>query len=323
MAHELYTNESGKVSMAYKGQTPWHGLGQSMVENQSIEEWTQAAGMDFDILSSPVQYQADQQMFTFPKQKVLHRSDTFAPLAVVSSAFKVVQPKEVMEFYRDLTEQSGFTMETAGVLFGGKKFWALAKIGQQSKFLDDELKGYLMLATANDGTFATTAAFTSIRVVCNNTLGFAMTEIDNGESKNNVKVSHRSMFDANAVKSQLGIASASWDNFMKNVDVWCSTSVSESQSKDFFKKLTATKGSDGKLVTSENTVEKLLDLYNGGGKGSTMSTTKDTAWGLINAVTEYVDHHKGRAADTRMNSAFFGTGATLKNKAVELVAELV
>jgi hypothetical protein len=39
---------------------------------------------------------------------------------------------EILHFYRDLTEQSGFELETAGVLKGGKKFWALAKTGQSS-----------------------------------------------------------------------------------------------------------------------------------------------------------------------------------------------
>jgi hypothetical protein len=34
---------------------------------------------------------------------------------------------EILHFYKDLTEQSGFELETAGVLKGGKKFWALAR----------------------------------------------------------------------------------------------------------------------------------------------------------------------------------------------------
>jgi hypothetical protein len=42
------------------------------------------------------------------------------------------QPMEILHFYRDLTEQSGFELETAGVLKGGKKFWALARTGQSS-----------------------------------------------------------------------------------------------------------------------------------------------------------------------------------------------
>lgn len=56
---------------------------------------------------------------------------------------------------------------------------------------------------------ATTAQFTSVRVVCNNTLAIAL-----GNGTDAIKVGHRSQFDAQAVKRQLGIAISSWDGFM-------------------------------------------------------------------------------------------------------------
>lgn len=64
---------------------------------------------------------------TFPEQKVLYRSDSKEALSVVSQRYQVVQPREVLEFYRDLTSCSGYELETAGVLKGGRKLWALAR----------------------------------------------------------------------------------------------------------------------------------------------------------------------------------------------------
>ena len=85
-----------------------------------------------------------------------------------------VQPAEVLEFYRDLVSAGGFELETAGVLKGGKKLWALAKTGQETVLRgNDTVKAYLLLATSCDGTLCTTAQFTSVRVVCNNTLTLA------------------------------------------------------------------------------------------------------------------------------------------------------
>jgi hypothetical protein len=52
----------------------------------------------------------------------------------------------------------------------------LAKIGVDGsvgKDGEDRLAAYLLLATSCDKTLATTVAFTSIRVVCQNTLSFA------------------------------------------------------------------------------------------------------------------------------------------------------
>jgi phage/plasmid-like protein (TIGR03299 family) len=105
----------------------------------------------------------------YEEQRVLYRSDTHAPLSVVSQRFQEVQPKEILEFYRDLTEQSGFELETAGVLKGGKKFWALARTGQSSFKRQGCQQWLYSTGNACDGTLATTAQFTSIRVVCNNT----------------------------------------------------------------------------------------------------------------------------------------------------------
>jgi phage/plasmid-like protein (TIGR03299 family) len=149
----------------------------------------------------------------FEEQRVLYRSDTHAPLSVVSQRFQEVQPMEILHFYRDLTEQSGFELETAGVLKGGKKFWALARTGQSSALKGKDVSnGYILLATACDGTLATTAQFTSIRVVCNNTLAIAL----RGQQGNSgvVKVPHSTRFDAEKVKQQLGISVRAWDEHM-------------------------------------------------------------------------------------------------------------
>lgn len=174
-------------SMAYVGETPWHNLGQQLEPKQPIEVWAREAGMDWTIRSSPVRYMASdaegQSEFStlmgdfmeFPEQHVLYRSDTKAPLSVVSGRYQVVQPREVLEFYRDLTEVSGYELETAGVLKAGKKFWALARTGKESTLKgNDVVKGYLLLATSCDGSLATTATPTTVRVVCNNTLSIAL-----------------------------------------------------------------------------------------------------------------------------------------------------
>ncbi|MFB0984393.1 MAG: DUF932 domain-containing protein, partial [Acinetobacter towneri] len=131
MAHQL-------ENMAYVGQTPWHGLGNQLSQNQPIEVWAKQAGMDWRIESSNVSYMAQNSrgqsiIMPYEEQRVLYRSDTHAPLSVVSQRYQEVQPMEILEFYRDLTEQSGFELETAGVLKGGKKFWALARTGQTAE----------------------------------------------------------------------------------------------------------------------------------------------------------------------------------------------
>jgi len=175
--------------MAYVGATPWHGLGNRLTQKQPLEVWQREAGMNWQIQDSPVHFKADtvgnlSTIHSFPEQKVLYRSDTKAPLSVVSNRYQVVQPREVLEFYRDLTEVSGYELETAGVLKGGRKFWALARTGQGTALKgNDQVNGYLLLATSCDGTLATTATPTTVRVVCNNTLTISLNGATRGREE--------------------------------------------------------------------------------------------------------------------------------------------
>lgn len=315
-------------SMAYVGTTPWHGLGQRLAPNQPLEVWAQQAGMDWRIEAADVQFAVGSplpdSLHTYTEQKVLYRSDTHAPLSVVSGRYKVVQPAEILEFYRDLTEVGGYELETAGVLKDGKKLWALARTGQTLTLKGrDTVNGYLLLATACDGTLATMAQFTSIRVVCNNTLAIAI-----GDSAGAVKVPHRSTFDPQAVKQQLGIAIAPWSSFSDYIKELAGRRVADKAVEDFLRKVFAysASGTESRGPTvNEPAILKVRGLYAGQGRGAGMSSAYGTAWGLLNSVTEYVDHHRrAHSGDYRRDAAWFGAGATLKqrawNEALKLVA---
>lgn len=306
-------------SMAYVNATPWHGLGNHLSAKQPIEVWAQQSGISFDIKETPVRFMTESAgslgaIMSFPEQKVLFRSDTNMPLSVVSQRYKVVQPREILEFYRDLTEISGFELETAGILKGGRKIWALAKTGQSSTIKgNDTLNGYLLLATACDGTLATTAQFTSIRVVCNNTLAVALA---NGSGA--VKVPHSTSFDPQAVKKQLGVSVSAWDAFMYRMKTLSERKVKSHEAMNYFLRVFTDPATTATGLSNERAMKKVLALYDGEGKGSEFASSKGTAFGLLNSVTEYVDHERrARSTDHRLESAWFGQGAALKQKALE------
>lgn len=315
-------------SMAYIGETPWHQLGNALPAKQPIEVWAQQAGMDWTICETPVRYLTEQigslgSIMSFEDQKVLYRSDTKAALSVVSSRYQVVQPKAVLEFYRDLSEVSGFELETAGVLKEGKKFWALAKTGKESTLKGGDLvKGYILLATSCDGTLATTATPTTIRVVCNNTLAIALQGATNA-----IKVPHSTSFDAQAVKKQLGIAVSQWDEFMYRMRALAERKVQWTEAMSFFMEVlcdTSARDPIPNVLPNKRAMEKVQSLYEGKGRGSEMESARGTAWGLLNAVTEYVDHERrARSSEYRMDSAWFGQGAAIKQKALHSALQLV
>ncbi|GAM31959.1 hypothetical protein P23_2479 [Acinetobacter calcoaceticus] len=344
MAHFVET-------MAFVGQTPWHGLGNQLTRNQPIEVWAEQAGMDWRIESSNVSYMAKNErgqsiIMPYEDQRVLYRSDTHAPLSVVSQRYQEVQPMEILNFYKDLTEQSGFELETAGVLKGGRKFWALARTGQSSVLKGKDVSnGYILLATACDGTLATTAQFTSIRVVCNNTLAIAL-----GGQNGNVgvmKVPHSTKFDAEKIKQQLGISVRAWDEHMYEMKqlsqrkvtqqeaaayfdaVFNNTSISaiaqeESIIQYYLKAASMDKKSNSKSEPNGRAMAKAMEMFNGQGRGAELNSAKDTAYGLLCSITEFVDHERrAMSRDHRLNSAWFGMGATIKQRGLEHALRMV
>ena len=312
-------------SMAYVNEKPWHGLGERLAPDQSIEVWKQSAGMNWAIEESDVRYIIGQNgvgtIQAFPEQKVLFRSDSKAPLAVVSKRFQVVQPGEILEFYRDLTEVGGFQLETGGVLRNGRKFWALAKTGQSTTLKGrDRVDAYLLLATACDGSLATTAQFTSVRVVCNNTLRIAL-----GNTSGAVKVPHRSQFDPVAVKRQLGVTVSSWGGFVARMKALVECPVDPDSVEGLLRRVLTYPTQQGNTTTvNEQAIKSVRMLYDGGGRGASLASSRGTAWGLLNSVTEYVDfHRRARSDDHRRDAAWFGQGAALKQKALEETLRLI
>ncbi|MCF7643047.1 MAG: hypothetical protein A3F63_07130 [Pseudomonadales bacterium RIFCSPHIGHO2_12_FULL_40_16] len=350
MAHQI-------EQIAYVGETPWHGLGNQLSPHQSIEVWAEQAGMDWRIESSDVSYMAQNErgqsiIMPYEEQRVLYRSDTHAPLSVVSQRYQEVQPKQILEFYRDLTEQSGFELETAGVLKGGKKFWALAKTGQTSALKGKDVSnGYILLATACDGTLATTAQFTSIRVVCNNTLAIALK--GQNSSAGVVKVPHSTKFDAEKIKQQLGISVRAWEDHMYEMKqlsqrkvtqteaaayfdaVFNNTSLSVPEQEDgiiqFYRNVAMQAQSNNPATKADNKTEpngramsKVMTMFNGQGRGAELSSAKDTAYGLLCSITEFADHERrAMSQDHRLDSAWFGAGAGLKQRGLEQALAMI
>ncbi|EXI39940.1 phage/plasmid-like TIGR03299 family protein [Acinetobacter baumannii 846928] len=338
MAHQIET-------MAFVGQTPWHGLGNQLPQNQPIEIWAQQAGMDWRIESSNVSYMAKNErgqsiLMPYEEQRVLYRSDTHEPLSVVSQRYQEVQPKEILEFYRDLTEQSGFELETAGVLKGGRKFWALARTGQSAALKGKDVSnGYILLATACDGTLATTAQFTNVRVVCNNTLSIAIRGQTSGEGV--VKVPHSTKFDAKKIKQQLGISIKTWDEHMYEMKQLTQRKVTQQEAAAYFdavfnnttmsaidqeesiiqyylKAASIYKKTNSKSEPNGRAMSKAMEMFNGQGRGAELSSAKDTAYGLLCSITEFVDHERrAMSRDHRLNSAWFGAGANIKQRGLE------
>lgn len=344
MSHEIDMSNN-RANMAYRGEKPWHGLGQELTADAPLEVWTKEAGLDWEVKRSRVRFAVDRIDFVdsttvdslqiMPERHVLFRSDTKVPLSIVSDDYKIVQPREVIEFFRELVDTAGFKMETAGVLFGGKRVWALARTGDSSNIKgSDELRGYLLLATSCDGSLATRGLFTSVRVVCNNTLQVSGIHEGPGSSDGSgggvggngsggVRIPHSTSFDPAAVKRDLGLIHSMWADFENLVLKLADRKVDKYEARRW---LIETFGDIDKPEDDQPNARMMKAVWGAvvQSPGAGLLSAAGTAWGLVNGVTYYLDHARStRTRDSRLSSAWFGEGVALKKRAVQNAIKLL
>lgn len=318
MAHELDLS-TGKPAIAFVGDRKaiWHGLGQSLTRNSPIETWEVEAGMNWKILESEVGFKSsEEESFSFPGKKVLYRSDNKMPLSIVSESYKLVQPKEVLEFFRDIVSDAGMYIDTAGCLFDGKRFWAMAKATKLILPSGDAFDGNILLTTSCDGSVATTASFVSTRIICNNSLNVALGE----DSTNKMKVSHRINFDSNKLKSELGLIDSSWEIFKNNLLDLNKLKLSDNDVNSIVNSM-INEDSDAMSDSEVRASSKIMSLYSGKGIGSDLGY--GSAYGVLNAITEYVDWHGSQHSNSaKLWNTFTGKGADFKMKSFDKLLQL-
>lgn len=327
MSHELSIREDGFVEHAYVGEIGWHGLGNELKRGATIEEWQVAAGMDWRLQRAVVRYATGRDQTAavwqeMPDRHVLMRSDTKAPLSVVSDKFKIVQPKAILEFFRDLVGGAGYELETAGVLFDGRRFWAMAQRdgGEAEVGKGDKIRSRLLASTSCDGSMATEIRETTVRVVCWNTMQMSF-----GDAAAS-RTTHRSIFKPDQIKKDMGLkVEERFAEFMTSMRRLADTKLADQETiqmtAELFKPGAARLAQEDYIkVLRSKAVSTVLELaMDGKAKGSQFDGVKDTAYGWLNGVTEYVDHlSRARSDDNRRASAWFGPGDALKTRALEM-----
>lgn len=324
MSANLYEN-NGIVSMGYFGQTPWHNSGQVLDANDTPEEITRKCGFDYEIVPETAGYVGADGAFHPVKNKVvMRRSDTGAPISIVGRGFKVHQPKQILDFFLDFSKTFGLSLETAGVLGGGERYWALARTAVTAELNggDDRAVMYALLATASDGSMVTRATPTAVRVVCANTWSLALDGTKTGSRQ-----SHRSEFSNEVAAEGLGFdldgATVSFMRQVEEIKALNKVGVTDGLAKGFFRTLLRPDAGDDQFTADDfvramneqpkrevRGVDAMMDAY-----VTAPGAKPGTARGLWEASTYFIDHVRGTDDDARMKSAVFGQGSQLKARA--------
>ena len=319
MSHEVDT-------MAYAGSVPWHGLGKKVLHDLTPEQMMKQAGVDWKV--EEVESFATFNGQLIPTgQKCLIRSDTGTLLSNVGMDWHTVQNEEAFAFFNEYVRTGGMDMETAGSLKGGKVVWALAKVKESFEvFGEDRVDAYLLFSNPHEYGKPIDIRFTPIRVVCNNTLTLSLRRI----SQNAVRISHKVKFDAEQVKTTLGIARTKLAEYKEAAEFLGSKRYTKKTLEEYFKEVFPYTGKrqgvegvgviqkeDNKKIFSNN-AKRCLELVE---SQPGAEFAEGTWWQAINAVTFNTDHLQGRDREKRLHSQWYGTNQQRKVTAFNKVME--
>lgn len=318
MSHEVET-------MAYAGTTPWHGLGVKVDADLSAAAMMQAAGLDWAVEKKKLRIVDGP---TLKDKMALVRSTDGAYLSTVGREWKPVQNADVFGFFHRFVDAGKMRMHTAGSLCDGQYVWALAETGMDwdvktSRGAKDSMQSFLLMMSPHRAGKAMVIQHTSVRVVCWNTLNFALGSGLKGDGSG-FRMPHVMEFDDNvkrAAEEALGLAGEQVVSMKEAFARLSAAKANEDEAVAYFQDVT------GKEAAAEGERSKpVLDAMKAAlahSPGAEFSSAKGTWWGALNAVTYVVDHKLGRSRDTALRSAWFGGKARMKREALELALERV
>ena len=325
---------------------PWHGLGAVLDEPPgSVEDALERSGLGWRVRQADVlvvrreawrdDFGREHEPELAPAEttdgacyRANLREDSGALLGIVSGDYRVVQNVEAFRFL-DALIGSQLHFETAGSLHGGRRVWVLARLPEWVEVGGDPTAMYVYVANSHDGTLAVTAAATDVRIVCANTLGWALRKSDYGEAAKRVfRLRHTGSLEAKFAEARqvIGMTLDYSRQFKALGDRLAQERLTPWRFERSVLEPLLAAGPDAGRRTRDNRArakEQLLELYAGRGPaGDTTGNSPGSAWCAVNAVAEYADWNRRYTRATNQVQRSFEDTA-LKQRGLDLVMAAV
>jgi len=305
-------------SMFYVRQVPWHGLGTMVQEAPNSAEALRLAGLDWIVEPKPVYVETESifgtAMTNVPGFVANTRSSDGKVLGIVTDAYKIIQNADAFAFTDNLLG-GDVRYETAGSLNDGKRTWLLARL-PETEIVGDKTEQYLVFTNTFDGSGAVKVACTPVRVVCQNTLNFAL-----GSAKRSWSIRHTANIEYRLQDAHdaLMLAGEYIDALKVNAEQLATQHLTDREIDGLIGQLFPVE-QDATKIAKTNCLNRRL-AFRKALNADDLANFRNTKWGFVNAAADFADHiffrNTENARENRLANVF--SGAPLMDKAYELV----
>lgn len=332
MAHEI-TSTDGLV---LTGRRAWHGLGIVVEHCPNAVQSLQIAGLEWGVEQWELTARKEVEEQPVSTHVLNVRTDTKQGLGVVGRGYRPVQNNELAAFCDALGASGQVQIESAGSIRGGKRVWFLLRGESIWVNSSDEVRPYLLVANAHDGSLAVTCQPTTVRVVCSNTLHASLAQGEN--SATTVRFRHEGAISDKLedARRALGIFGKACEEFSRQAQVLSAKSMSREDLQRFWLEVYSATVDEipvhptttGDIRRAENAKRILARWATNFDVDRSQTLHSPSAWVALNAATQWFDSQRPVRAstdtarqDNKVFSQLWGLSAVAKSKALTMALD--
>ena len=295
MSHDL-ESANGQFFFADSRDDAWHQLGQQLNRTMTAREALDFAYLShWNVRKMPAwTYDEDGNMIPMDGRYATIRTNPITKeseyLGDVGERYQVIQNEALVDFMDLLVDESGAHFETAGSLRGGTQVFITMKIPGYMTFTgtngaEDRTDLYLAVMNSHDGFGSLSVRVTPVRVVCANTQTAAIARTKSLWTTRHTINALTAVEDARqALRINFTYADAFAEEMQKLIDREMDHQSIEKAVNEIFDVDGAEteRAHNGRL---NNAAQVMTGL-----NFATVQGFEDTAYGVYNALTEWVDH---------------------------------
>ena len=335
MAHNInYSN--GKHAFFSLKEKAWHGLGSVVQDAPTSEEAIKLAGLDYNVVKVPIyadfrEISESKKGELVPNYFATVREDNLTVLGLVGNKYEIVQNTQAFNFIDEVVGSKEAIFETAGALGKGEKIFVTAKLPSNIRVskTDDIIENYIIFSSTHDGSGSIIAGFTPVRIVCNNTLNMALSNMSNKITLRHTKNVHDKLVMG---RELLGLYKAYSMEFQDVLTHLSTIPVTDEIVESTINKLILTPSEikelailgweSDKISTRKRNMVEDLNVYVDQGVGQELH--KNSALWLFNGISSYYNNGKTyKSQEDRFESLNDGFGYKQTQKMFNLVKELI
>jgi phage/plasmid-like protein (TIGR03299 family) len=338
MAHLInFDEKKGTHSFVSHSEKAWHGLGQTVQNAMTAAEAIELANLDYEvgkttihaaIAGAPATEDSPEHLVKIEDKFATYRVDNKVALGIVGGRYEIVQNRDAFGFFDAIIDSGEAIFETAGALGKGERIFVTAKLPEDMLVGGEECNKYIILTNSHDGTSSIIAGFTSVRIVCNNTLQAALKGLTN-----KVLIEHRTGAKERLAEAYkvMNIGSKYMDEVSEIFNRMAKTPITDENLQNYITQVMqpeykALKSEEENEKISTRFINQVSSIYDFALSHPTQQTnaTRGTVWGAYNSISgnyNYIQKYKNE--EQKFTSQMFGNANTKITKGFQKALELI